>query len=56
MNLNNANMGLVIKVSNLRTTLDDVFPTNLSLKYASIDKNLYANEFLQEILSNVPAF
>mmetsp|Transcript_28842 Transcript_28842/g.43548 ORF Transcript_28842/g.43548 Transcript_28842/m.43548 type:complete len:212 (-) Transcript_28842:748-1383(-) len=56
MNLNRVNMGLVVKISNLRTTLDEMLPTNIGLKYTSLDKNLYENEFLQDMLSAVPAF
>lgn len=51
---------MILRISDLKNSLLMMLPEashfNIGLKYKFLDKNLYANEFLQKLLSNVPQF
>ena len=51
---------LLTRMASFKITLEEVFPTrelcNIGLKLRSIDKNIFLNEFLYNILADVPAY
>lgn len=54
------NLTMLLRLSELRNALDVMLPEGsqytIGERYKFLDKNLYANEFLQKILSHLPQF
>ena len=58
MDDSNVSINLLLLLGELKSALDEILPEGslptVGEKYKYIDKNLYENEFLQNMLSSVP--
>ena len=60
MDDNDVSINMLLLLGELKSALNEIMPeasnNTIGEKYEYLDKNLYANDFLQAILSDVPGF
>jgi hypothetical protein len=53
-------INMLLLLGELKSALDEILPEatdyTIGEKYESLNKNLYANEFLQNLLSDIPGY